>query len=103
MPTKRQVLDLFSHDDLLAYADRLRLAVPDRHSTDALAEALNAAPSLQLDPILLALRRPRLQEMCRSLGLDDSGREKSVLVQRIGGEASGPVKQNDRARTGDQR
>jgi hypothetical protein len=38
--------------------------------------------------ILGELSRDRLKEVCRALGLDDGGREKSALVDRLAGNGS---------------
>ncbi len=88
MPTKRQVLDLFSRDELLTLLDQHDLAVPDRRVKDAIVETLAAAHRVKLDEILGGLKRTQLQEMCRSLGLDTSGREKALLIDRLAGRSS---------------
>ncbi len=47
------------------------------------------------------LSRDRLKELCRALGLDDSGKEKAAIVERIvGGKApSQPPPKTNGART----
>ena len=52
MPTKRQVLDLFSRDELLTLLDQHELAVRDRRVKDALVETLAAAHRVKLDAFL---------------------------------------------------
>ena len=37
--------------------------------------------------ILGDLKRDRLKELCRALGLDDGGREKAVIIERLGGRS----------------
>jgi type I restriction enzyme M protein len=89
MPTKRQVLDLLTRDELLRLVDRHDVIVGDRRQKAHLAERLDEkAPAL---PELLAdLSRDRLKEICRALGLDDAGKEKAALVERIAGGAKAP-------------
>lgn len=53
-----------------------------RHLVDALASSKRA----RLSELLGRLSRETLKESCRQLGLDDSGREKAVLVSRLIGE-----------------
>jgi superfamily II DNA or RNA helicase len=87
MPTKRQVLDLLSRHELLTYLDKYELVVPDRRLKDAIVETLAAAHRVQLDQLLIGFKRAQLQEMCRALGLEDSGREKALFVERLAGRA----------------
>jgi type I restriction enzyme M protein len=95
MPTTREIiLDLLSRDELLDLVDRHEVVVSDRRVKAHLAEMLGkSGPAL---PELLAdFSRDQLKEVCRSLGLDDSGREKAALVERILGlgddEEAAPV------------
>jgi type I restriction enzyme M protein len=85
MPQKRDVLSLLSRDELLAVVDRFELAVPDRRAKDGLIEAVAASKKATLAEALPELSRDRLKELCRALGLDDGGREKSALVDRLAG------------------
>jgi len=85
MPTKREVLDQLKRDELLAAVDQLGLEVRDRRVRGELAEALAASRKAPLAEILGALPRVRLKEICRALALDDSGREKALLVERLAG------------------
>jgi hypothetical protein len=101
MPSKRDVLSLLSRDELLAVVDRFELAPPDRRAKDGLVETIAGSKKATLAEVLPELPRDRLKELCRALGLDDSGREKSLLVDRLGSGGSGdaaPVKTNGAAR-----
>ena len=85
MPSKRDVLEHLKRDELLAAVDRLGLAVEDRRLKGGLVDALAGARE-GVASILADLPRARLKELCRELGLDDSGREKALLVSRLAGE-----------------
>jgi type I restriction enzyme M protein len=85
MPSKRDVLVLFARDELLAVVDRFGLAPPDRRAKDWLVETVASSKKATLADLLPELSRDRLKDICRALGLDESGREKSVLVERLAG------------------
>ncbi len=50
---------------------------------DQLVEAVGRSRSAKLDEILGALSRDRLKELCREFKLDDSGKEKAAIVDRL--------------------
>jgi type I restriction enzyme M protein len=85
MPSKRDVLALFTRDELLAVVDRFDLAPPDRRAKDGLVETVAYSKKATLPDLLPTLSRDRLKDISRALGLDESGREKSVLVERLAG------------------
>lgn len=86
MSRKRDVLEQLKRDELLAAVDRFELSVEDRRSRGPLVEALAHSKKAGLAGILGDLSRDRLKEICRALGMDDSGREKAVIIARIAGE-----------------
>jgi type I restriction enzyme M protein len=98
MPQKREVLQLFTRDELAAIVDRFELSAADRRSKDALVDAVASSKKATLAEILPELSRDRLKELCRAFDLDDGGREKSALVDRLTGakaaEAPPPSKKN---------
>ncbi|MDP9002796.1 MAG: hypothetical protein M3O46_22130 [Myxococcota bacterium] len=98
MPQKREVLQLLSRDELVALVQRFELSVADRRAKDGLVEAIAASKKATLVEVLPELSRDRLKELCRALDLDDSGREKSALVERLTGskaaEPAPPSKKN---------
>jgi len=95
MPSKRSVLELLARDELQAIADRFELAVSDRRVRDQFVVAVTASRKATLSEILAPLPRDRLKEICRNLGLDDTGKEKAVLVDRlIGAPGETTVKAN---------
>jgi type I restriction enzyme M protein len=85
MPTKRDVLHLLTRDELISIADAFEVHVQDRRAKDRLVEAVAGSKRATLASFLPDLSRDRLKELCRALGLDDGGREKSVLVERLTG------------------
>lgn len=88
MPSKRAVLQQFKRDELLAAVDRFGLEVHDRRVRDQLVDALAGSRKAHLADILGDMSRDQLKEICRALDLDDSGREKSVLIARLAGTAA---------------
>lgn len=90
MPRKRDVLEVLKRDELLAAADRFDVSVRDRRVRDELIEALASSRKAGLAVILESLSRDRLKEVCRALDLDDSGREKAVIIDRLAGRDSPP-------------
>ena len=83
MPSKRDVLTLLTRDELLAVVDRFELAPPDRRAKVGLVETVASSKRATLAEVLPELSRDRLKDLCRTLGLDDSGREKNLLVDRL--------------------
>src|SRR5580658_1109759 len=98
MPQKRDILQLLSRDELLAVVARFELSPSDRRAKDGLVEAIASSKKATLAELLPELSRDRLKELCRALELDDSGREKSTLVDRLTGtksdEPAPPSKKN---------
>jgi hypothetical protein len=86
MPSKRQVLGLLTRPELQDIADRYQLDVADRRVRDDLIEAAAAGRKVSLGEVLADYARDRLKELCRSLDLDDSGKEKAPLVERLVGK-----------------
>lgn len=87
---KRVVLEQLSRDELVAMASMFEVEVADKRAKTALVEALSAARRVKLGEYLTDLSRDRLKELCRGAGLDDGGREKSLLVERLVGKGSTP-------------
>jgi type I restriction enzyme M protein len=85
MPSKRDVLAVLSRDELLAIVDRFELSPPDRRAKDGLVETIASSKKATLAEALPELPRDRLKDICCTLGLDDAGREKMTLVERLTG------------------
>ena len=108
MPSKRDVLASLTRDELLDALDRCGVEVTNRRGKDGLVDALSASHRARLSEILEVLPRERLKALCRTFDLDDSGRQKALLVERLAGggarrsRASRPASApgEDRAREG---
>jgi type I restriction enzyme M protein len=84
MTTKRTLLEVLTRDELVAIVDAFELQA-DRRSKVALADAVAASKKATLSAILPDFSRDRLKELCRALDLDDSGKDKAVLIDRLTG------------------
>jgi len=90
MPSKRDVLSALTRKELLAIADRFELSVADRRVKDLLIEAVASSKKATLAEALADCSRDRLKGLSRALGLDDSGKGKAALVDRIVGREAAP-------------
>jgi type I restriction enzyme M protein len=90
MPSKRQILDLLTRPELQDIADQFQLEVADRRVKDQLVDAAAGSRKVVLADVLAAFSRDRLKELCSTLGLDESGKEKAVLVERLTGQSVQP-------------
>ncbi len=87
---KRRVLEALTRLELQAAVEQFDLQVADRRVKDQLVDVLVASRKATPTDILDGYSRDRLKELCRTLDLDDSGREKSLLIDRLAGtRASG--------------
>ncbi len=78
-------------DELLEIGRGLELAVTTRMGVEELRDALAKNKRAKLDAIVQeSLSRDTLKEICDAVGLDDTGKEKAALVERI--LAAGSVK-----------
>ncbi len=92
MPTKRDVLNHFIRSELQELATRFDLEVGDRRSKEALVDAAASSRKVLLEPVLGDMSRERLKALCRALDLDDGGREKAALIERLlGSKTNGPT------------
>ena len=85
MPTKLTILTQLSRGELQWIADQYELAVEDRRRLDDLHSAIRRLPKATLREILMGFERHRLKEICRGLDLDDSGKLKSEIANRLVG------------------
>jgi type I restriction enzyme M protein len=91
MPKKRDVLAALTRDELSEAVDRFELTPDDRRVKDQLVETLAASHKATLPAVLEAFSRDRLKELCRTLDLDDGGREKAILIERMASSAVSPA------------
>ena len=83
MPTKRAILSELTRDELRDHLDYYGLDVHDRRVRSQLIDTLAGSRKARLDEMLWALSRDRLKALCRAFDLDDSGRKKGDLVERL--------------------
>lgn len=98
-PTKRSSLQTLTRKRLLQIAQAHDVAVSRRAKHEDLVDALVSARSLGFEIVLSSLNRDELKGICEAHGLDDSGRAKAPIVERILGKTSGPAPPGPRQST----
>ena len=84
MSFKRRVLSALGKDQLLEICRGLELDVTTRMGVEELRGALARSKRVKLDAIVHELlSRDTLEAICGAVGLDDTGKEKAALVERI--------------------
>ncbi len=91
MPKVRQrdALGVLTKPRLLEVGGAIGLGLPGRLLKPELISAIAASPRAPFPRILELLSRNELKAICRATGIDDSGREKAVIADRILGRADG--------------
>ncbi len=80
---RRKALEQLSRDRLLDITDSYGLDVEDRRVIDDHIIAIMRSRSVNFEDILEGLTRDELKDICAALSLDESGREKAPLIDRI--------------------
>jgi hypothetical protein len=84
MSFKRRVLSALGKDVLLEIGRGLELDVTTRMGVEELRDALAKSKRAKLDAIVQeSLSRDTLKDICGAVGLDNTGKEKAALVERI--------------------
>lgn len=78
-----QMLEKLTRTRLLVLAEQLEIAGLTGKKKDEIVAAFKCP----LQKILELLKRDELKELCRAFSLDDSGREKDILIARLTGKA----------------
>jgi hypothetical protein len=86
MPTKRDVLSLFSRGELLAVVDRFELPVADRRVKDQLLEAIAPSKKASVDEAPADCARDGMKELCRALGHRPRSRTAFVAAETLEAE-----------------
>lgn len=84
-PEERQMLAGLSRARLLELARDYGIAGLTNKAKDQVVSALAGAGGIEVSELLGRLNRDELKQACRSLSLDDAGREKAILVERLKG------------------
>ena len=92
MSRKRQILEALSKTTLLEVARSHEITGLSALQKAEVVDALAGSRSVQPEDFLPSLSRDDLKAICREMGLDDGGREKSPIIDRILGKEpdSGP-------------
>jgi hypothetical protein len=90
MPNKRQILQSFSRSVLYDLSRFFQILGLSNKPKDDIINALMAKRSVSVEEILGQLSRDDLKGICEGLGLDSSGKEKDVLMERISGDKMEP-------------
>ena len=83
MPTKRDILSELSTKDLQDYANYYALEVADHRVKAQLIDALVECEAAPIEEILEDWYRDDLKALCRTFGIDDSGKKKADLIARL--------------------
>lgn len=90
MSLKRTILELITRNVLLEIAHGLDIVGLTGQPKEGIIEALASKRSVKVETLLERLSRAELKAVCEKLGVDQSGREKKIIIQRILGAADAP-------------
>ncbi len=82
-PDVSVLLSVLTRDRLVEIGRGVRVSVPASAKKARQMEVLTASEELSWATLLSALRRDELKAACRALEIDDSGRARSVLAERL--------------------
>lgn len=85
---QRDALDVLTMPRLFEIAEELELGLSPRLRKTELVEAVASSRRAPFPQILRLLRREELKAVCRTAGIDDSGRAKAMIIDRILGKGS---------------
>lgn len=77
------LLEALTRDELREIADSFLIPLAERRAKAPLVAAVASLRPKQLRESLSGSSRDRLKELCRELGLDDSGKDKASIVERL--------------------
>ncbi len=86
---QRDALGALTKPRLLGIAGALGLGLPGRLLKAELVDAIAGSPRAPFPRILELLMRDELKAICCAAGIDDSGREKALIADRILGRVDG--------------
>lgn len=88
MASKRKILEVLTRTGLLDIARHYEITGLTAQSKADIVDALAGSRTVQPEEFLTLFGRDDLKGICQSLGLDESGREKQVLMDRLMGRES---------------
>lgn len=91
MTPKRRALNALTKPWLLTVARHFELDVRANDSVDQLRDAIAQSKRAKLGAIFPEFPRDLLKEICRELEIDDSGKEKQPIVDRIAAKLGGTL------------
>lgn len=83
MASKRKILEAMTRNGLLDIARHYEITGLTAQSKANIVDALAGSRKVQPDEFLTLFGRDDLKKLCQTLGLDDSGREKQLLIDRL--------------------
>lgn len=90
MVQRRRILTALTRARLVDLAGFLEIAGLAGKSKDAIVSAIVSARAVKTADLLATLSRADLKTICRSLGLDEGGRDKKSLIARLTGNNGAP-------------
>lgn len=94
---RRGALEALSRDRLAEISERYELDVGDRRVVANHVDAIVRARRVDFEEVLGWLSRDELKDICEALGLDQGGRAKQVIIDRIVGRGEAPKKGNGKS------
>ncbi len=88
MASKRKILEALTRSGLLDIARQYEITGLTAQSKAEIMDALAGSRKVQPEEFLFQFGRDDLKGICQSLGLDESGREKQLLIDRLLGKES---------------
>ena len=98
LPTKHAILSELTAGELRTAVDDHGLSVRDKRVKEQLVGALARTRKVPIGEVLAALSRQRLKGLCRTLGVDDSGKRKAEIAARLIGGPRPARKEKAKAR-----
>lgn len=95
---RRVALEQLPRDRLAELTARYELEVEDRRAASSHIDAIIRSRKVVFGEVLAGLKREELKEICRALGIDDSGKEKDAIVERILSLGNGASEAQEAAR-----
>ena len=94
---RRGALEALSRDRLAEISERYELDVGDRRVVANHVDAIVRARRVDFEEVRGWLSRDELKDICEALGLDQGGRAKQVIIDRIVGRGEAPKKGNGKS------